>query len=118
LLSQRLRHRVSIEVLVPTRNQTSGSVKESWQSFWCDSQTEIKDWPAEVLTGPGRESVASGAKQSETDARITLRWFPGLTQSMRLIFEGETYDIQSIEKDKTGRREYRLRCNFGAGEGS
>ncbi len=118
MLTQRLRHRVTVQHSLNLRNPTTGSVTTTWHTFWCDSNTPVENWPAEVLTGPGREPFASDAKQSETDARIVLRWFPGLTQAMRILFDGEQFDIQSIEKDRTGRREYRLRCTIGVGDGS
>lgn len=118
MLAQRLRHRVTVQHSAIIRNMTTGSTTTSWTTFWADSNTPVENWPAEVLTGPGREPYASGAKQAETDARITMRWFPGLTQKMRIVFEGQVYEIIGIEKDRTGRREYRLQCKQGIGDGS
>jgi head-tail adaptor len=75
--------------------------------------------PAEVLTGPGREDVAAGAERAETDARINLRWLPGIDTQMRVIWESEPngkrpeFAIQSMELDATGMREIRLRCVHG-----
>lgn len=73
---------------------------------------------AEVLTGPGKEAVAAGTTRAESAARINLRWFPGLTEKMRIVWNGSNYNIHSIELDETGRREYRLKCTASPSEPS
>lgn len=90
----------------------------------------VKEWgiayanvPAEVLTGPGREGVAAGAERAETDARINLRWLPGIDTEMRVVWESEPngqrpeFAIQTMELDATGMREIRLRCVHGRENG-
>lgn len=116
-LTYRLRHRVAIQERVETQDQTTGEVVISWQNVWLDSDTELDSVPAEVLTGPGRELTASGSVQAETSARINLRWFPGLTQAMRILWDGKVYNIRSIETDRTGRMEYRTTCTDGLNAG-
>lgn len=76
--------------------------------------------PAEVLTGPGREFVASSAKQAEATARINLRWFPVDRLELcrwRVLWDGRIYNIVSAETDLTARREWRLRCEDGPSRG-
>ena len=111
MLTQRLRHRVDVEHQVPEFTSSGEEVGHVWDEF-------ATDLPAEVLTGPGREFNAADAKQAETTARITLRWFPGLTPAMRIIWEGLAFDILSIETDVTGRKEYRLRLKQGVNNGA
>jgi len=110
-LSQRLRHRV----LIQAKEIVTGPGGEPLGHEWVDF---IADVPAEVLTGPGREFHAADAKQAETSARMTLRWFPGLLPTMRIAWEGLLYNITSIETDRTGRMEYRLRCQEGPTDGA
>lgn len=110
MLAHRLRHRVDIEKQVHEQNPATGRVKTTWEPF-------MSDVPAEVLTGPGRERVASGAVQAEVAARINLRWFPGLDPSMRVVWDGRKFNISSIETDVTARREYRLICAASVDEG-
>lgn len=81
---------------------------------WADVFANV---PAEVLTGPGRELRAAGAELAETDARINLRWLPGVTQQMRVLWEGKIYNITGIEYDATARREVRLTCVEGRNDG-
>jgi len=110
MLAYRLRHRVTVQELVEVQNTTTGAVTREWENF-------LADIPAEVLTGAGREFVQSGATQSEIAARINMRWFPGLTQKHRIVWDTNIYNILSIETDMTGRQEYRLKCKAGVSDG-
>ena len=110
MLAYRLRHRVTVQELVEVQNTTTGAVTREWEDF-------LADIPAEVLTGAGREFVQSGATQSEIAARINMRWFPGLTQKHRILWDTNIYNILSIETDMTGRQEYRLKCKAGVSDG-
>lgn len=119
MLAYRLRHRIAFQQLV-TEQDSDGRRTEVWRNVWLDSNTELVNVPAEVLTGPGREFQAAGATQAETSARINLRWFPASEFDMakwRILWDGRQYGIGSIETDKTGRREWRLRCTAGPSEG-
>ena len=110
MLAHRLRHRVTVQELVEVQDTTTGAVTREWQDF-------LADVPAEVLTGPGKEFVGSGATQGEITARINMRWFPGLTQKMRIVWDMSVYNIVSIETDITARQEYRLKCSSGVTDG-
>ena len=116
-LTYRLRQRVAIQEMIEGQDATTGEVTISWQNVWIDSESELDAVPAEVLTGAGREVVAAGAIQAETSARINLRWFPGLTAAMRILWDGKVYNIRSIETDRTGRMEYRTTCTDGVNAG-
>lgn len=117
MLAHRLRHRITFQEQVNTQDPNTGAVTLSWENVWLDSSTELKDVPAEVLTGPGREWVGAGTINAETAARINLRWFPGLNTAWRILWDGQVYNIQSKETDVTGRQEWRLRCVDGPSEG-
>ena len=110
MLAYRLRHRVTVQELVEVQNTTTGAITREWEDF-------LADVPAEVLTGAGKEFVSSGATQGEITARINMRWFPGLTQKMRILWDTKEYNILSIETDMTGRQEYRLKCSSGVTDG-
>ena len=110
MLAYRLRHRVTVQELVEVQDTTTGAVNREWQDF-------LADVPAEVLTGVGKEFVGSGATQGEITARINIRWFPGLTQKMRIVWDTNQYNILSIETDITARQEYRLKCSSGVTDG-
>jgi SPP1 family predicted phage head-tail adaptor len=111
------RHRVEIQEKVEAQNPVTGVITATWQTVSLDSDTPMDSVPAQVMTGQGREMHAAGTKLAETDARINFRWFPGLDEAMRVIWDGKTYGILSISTDLTGRREYRLHCK-GLTDGS
>jgi SPP1 family predicted phage head-tail adaptor len=110
MLAHRLRHRVNIQQQVETQSSSTGAFSVTW----VDVYTNV---PAEVLTGAGREMFQAEARQGELTARINMRWFPGLTQKMRVVWQNVPYNINSIETDATARREYRLRCSAGLNDG-
>lgn len=116
--AQRYRHRVEIQERTEAQDSETLESSFSWDTFALDSDTELDSYPAEVLTGPGRELNAADAKQGEIAARINMPWFPGLTQAMRILWDGNVFDIVSIETDSTARREYRLKVSAGVSGGS
>lgn len=102
---------------IETQNTTTGAMSIVWQNVMLDTDTVLDSVPAEVLTGAGREFNQSGAIQGEIVARINMRWFPDLTQAMRILWDGKVFNIHSIETDLTGRQEYRLKCTAGVNDG-
>lgn len=104
------RHRVALQEPVQIQDSTTGEVFVFWSTV-----ADCSSIPCEVLTGPGREFKSSGTTQAETSLRVAFRWFDGLLPTWRLVWNGKTYNVGSIELDATGRREYRLTCT-GLGE--
>lgn len=116
MLTHRLRHRIAIQEAVETQDPNTGEMIASWQNVTVNG-VELSSYPAEVLTGPGRERHLAGTTQAEATARLTLRWFPGLDPAWRILWEGKVFNIVSIETDAKARREYRLRCIDGLSDG-
>jgi SPP1 family predicted phage head-tail adaptor len=116
VLAPRLRHRVTFQEQGASRDD-DGVETIAWQTVALDSDTDLENVPAEVLTGPGKEVTASGARQSDIAARITVRWFAGLSAAWRIVWDGQTFNIATWETDITGRREYRIRCTAGMNDG-
>jgi head-tail adaptor len=114
-LSARLRHRVEFQAQVVTQD-SDGETDLTWSTAEVDGLL-LDCVPAEVLTGPGREFFAADSKRAQAVARITVRWFPGLSAAWRVVWEGRTFNIESIETDATARRDLRLRCSEGVNDG-
>lgn len=123
MLAHRLRHRVTFQRNMPVeRDEDNVPIPGSggWQTVVLADGTRLECVPAEVLTGPGRESQGGAATQSETSARINLRWFQASERDMaawRIVWDGRMYNITSVETDITARREWRLRVTAGPSEG-
>ncbi len=111
----RLRHRIEIQHLTyGPPDPTSGHSKKEWLPLFPYLL------PAEVLEGAGREAFQAGTIQAETTARINLRWFPVARDElvrMRVIWEGQVFEILEAVRDQTARKEWRLRCKDGATDG-
>ena len=117
-LAPRLRHAITFQAQV-TERDSDGVATTTWENAWADSETELVDVPAEVLTGPGREFLQSGQMQSDVAARITCRWFPGGPQaSWRILWDGRVFNIKGDpDTDATGRREWRFKVTAGLNDG-
>lgn len=118
MLTNRLRHRITFQAQEKQQDSETGSERVTWVDVTLADGTLLVDVPAEVLTGPGREFRAAAATQGEATARINLRWFPGLELTWRVLWQGNTYNISSVETDATARKEWRLRCESGVTDGT
>lgn len=116
MLANRLRHRVAVQQPVKTQSPTTGGVVVTWQTITIGG-VPMSKVPAEVLTGPGREFKQSGATQADYDLRVNMRWFAGLKPSYRILWQGEPYNIVSIETDSTNRCDYYIKCQGGLTDG-
>lgn len=102
--SYRLRHRIDIQCKQKQKDADTGAVIYQWVDAVADDGTVLSAVPAEVLTGPGRELVASGAPHVQVDARINLRWFPMADTALaecRVLWDGRIFDITSVSTDVT-----------------
>ena len=116
--TQALIQRITFQEQVAERD-SDGVLRVSWQNVWIDSDTELADVAAEVLTGPGREFLQSGQVQSDVAARIRVPWFPGgIKSSWRVLWDGRVFNIKGDpDMDASGRREYRFKCTAGVNDG-
>lgn len=117
MLTPNLRHSVTIQKLTSYQDPQTGESVTEWANVWLDSETELVDVPAQVLTGPGRELRGAASKQAEDTVRINLRWFPGFQAGWRVLWDGHIYDINSVEFDSSARQEIRLRGTGGLTDG-
>ena len=119
MLAYRLRHRVAVQQLNEVQDTNTGSVSYMWETVVLSGGTVLDGVPAEVKASnrPGREFVESGSTQGENPILINMRWFPGLDLKMRIVWDGDAYNIISIDTDITNRQEYRLKCITGVSDG-
>lgn len=115
--AQRYRHRITFQEQYVSVSSVDGSREVTWIDVQLPTGELLVDYPAEVLTGPGREFLQSGQVQGEVAARINCRWFPGIDQSWRILWGDEVYNIGAFDSDRTDRREYRIRCTGRVNDG-
>lgn len=108
----RLRHRVTIQHRVSTRDTETGEVKYNWVDLYAKV-------PAGVESLSGRDFISAKAEQSEISARIVLRPKKDIVSGMRIIFRGDTYTLESppLSDKKSGLEYLTLLCSHGAKDG-
>lgn len=115
MLAQRLRHRVDIQAPVITRDpETEEAIREDWESIRGSADELI---PAAIEPLSGREFLAAASTQSAVSTRITIRERAGLLPSMRVLHQGDVYNIRAILPDPSLRRHLVLMCETGANDG-
>ncbi|EIU7559268.1 phage head closure protein [Providencia rettgeri] len=102
-----LRHIVTFQQNISVE-LPSGTYDDQW--------VDIATTRAEVKPISGRELLAAEAELSEITVRVWMRYRPDITSACRMLFQGETYDIQSVIPDvKCTRLE--LLCKQGVSDG-
>jgi head-tail adaptor len=108
-ITHRLRHRVSFWQKVAVRD-VDGMVDESWSMI-----EDLENVPAEVLTGPGRESVPADQPISTVAARITVRYLSQLASpyGLRITHGDDIYHVETFHADATGMKQITMVCSKG-----
>lgn len=96
-----LRHRITIQQLIETRNEL-GEVVQSWQDF-------ATVWAA-IEPLRGREYFDSQQINAEVTTRIRIRYRPGIKPKMRAVYGTRIFDIQSVIDIEERHQEIHLMC--------
>lgn len=88
----KLRHRIALQRPALTQDPQTGEMVKHWH-------TVDNVW-AEVVPLSAREFLAARATQSETVARVVVRYRADVDSRMRLIHRGEVYAIDGVLADK------------------
>jgi SPP1 family predicted phage head-tail adaptor len=95
---------VRIERPVETDNGAGGKVV-AWVKV-CDA------W-AKMRPGRGRETMIGGVLTAYTAEIITTRWFPGVTEKWRIVFEGRVFNIRDKADLEEMHQFYEFACEEG-----
>lgn len=109
MLAPRLRHRIDIQ-------QNTETIIDGDRSYaWTTIHAAV---PADFLSGPGREFLAAEAIRAETAGRFVIRYLPGVTAEMRVLWEGLAWNIKAPPIiDATARRDMTLLVGAGVNDG-
>lgn len=105
MLAPRLRHRITIEQPSQTRDEFGGVI-DGWAVV-------AQNVPAEVMAMTGREYLAARAMQAATMTTFVIRQSPKVTQTMRILFNGEVYAVKAVLPDSTFMRYQKIMCETG-----
>lgn len=81
----KLRHRVTIERYVTDRDPEDNSVIKEWRPY-------ATRW-ASIEPLRSREYWQAAQTQSEATHTIRMRYTPGITSSMRIVYKGRIFEI-------------------------
>lgn len=109
-LAAKLRHRINVQSRTASQDATTGETTFTWSNT-------LTSEPAEVVPLSGRELIQSGATQAQVDTRMTIRWRSGIEPTMRVVFDGNNYQITAVLPDPTSRRWLTLMCQRGVNNG-
>ena len=108
--SGKLRHRITLQNVQPVQDATTGEVSDEWADL-------ATVWAA-VEPLSVREFTAAQAVQSKVTTMIIIRYRQGVDASMRILFDGKTYNIEGVLADKKSGKEYlTLPCSEGVNNG-
>ena len=86
--------RIEFQHYVTTRDE-EGVYKKTWEPF-------RKLW-AKVYPVSGREYFQAATTQNEYTVRVVIRYRKDITDAMRFIYEGKSYEINQIINDNDAR---------------
>ena len=109
LRAGQLRQRVTLQ----TRDTTADAYGQQ-VTTWTDFAASV---PAEVAPLSGREFLTAGATQGEVMAKVLIRYLAGVVPAMRLLFDGDTYNIVAVLPDSTARKHLTLMVGKGLNNG-
>ena len=85
-----MKHRITIQSFRGIRDELGQTIQE-----WYDFKTV---WCA-IKTVKGTEIFSAGTVRTENIYRFVIRYTSGITSSMRIIFEGKIFGIESVLND-------------------
>lgn len=98
-----LRHRVTLQVLQSTLDDSDGEVTETY--------TSIADVWADVRMASGREFIQAAGRQSDISVTIRIRHRPGLEPSMRVLHGSRIFHVVAVLDDpRSGKEAVTLAC--------
>jgi SPP1 family predicted phage head-tail adaptor len=93
-----LRHRITIQSLVNSQDETTGIMTSTYETFAVVY--------AEVHPLSAREFIAANMAQSNVTARITIRYLAGIKPSMRILHGDSVFNIEGVLADPRSGIEY------------
>ncbi len=98
-----LRKRITIQNTTASQD-TYGAQNITWENFAVNR-------PAEVTPLSGREFFDAQQTQSSIEVRFKIRYIRGIKPKMRILYNGEGYDIQSVINLNERNREFQILCS-------
>ena len=108
MLAGQMRRRVTIQSRATTVDAVGGQ-SQAW--------TDVCTLWAQVVPTGGKESTVGGARRAESLYTVTTRYYPGIAPKMRILFEGQIFEIVNINDTDQRHRELVMSCQAGLTNG-
>jgi SPP1 family predicted phage head-tail adaptor len=95
-----LRQRIALQAQTEVQSP-QGDVTLTWANLYVDV-------PAAFLPAKGREIVVGDGLRHELPAKFVIRWLPGVTTAQRVLWDGQTWLVEDVMPDPTGRKQLTL----------
>lgn len=95
--AQELNRKITFQEEIIGQDPVTGEMVTTW--------TDLATVFAKVEPLVGREYMAAAAIQAEDTTKFTCRYRGDLNASMRIVFDGKNYNIQSIQNIRSANRE-------------
>lgn len=103
------RHQITIQKVTVNQDDTGNEI-ESWSNF-------ANIW-ADVRDISGREYFAAKQTNAEVTTKVTIKYFPGINASMRILHGNRTLYLEGPPIDPDGcKRDLILMCKEVAADG-
>lgn len=106
-MSKPLNNRARLQELSPDLDE------RGQRSIWVD---RFKFWCSiDPLTG--RELLAAQQEKSEISHEVEMRFRPGITAAMRIVFKNRIFDIHAVTNPRERNERLKLLCGEGLSDG-
>lgn len=105
-----MRHRITVQEYTESRDPNTGVVTRSWT----DKYTDI---PAAIRPLTSREMQAASARNSRVEVEFELRADYDITAAMRIVFEGDNWELEAPQYDETRKRRMKVKAARGMTDG-
>lgn len=102
---------ISIQKLTQTRDAEGGMV-DTWLNFAPNVWARVNH-----LSGNERAATRQGGQKLDARTEFTIYYIPGVTNTMRVVFDGKHYAIQHVNNFMDGNEYLVLTCDTGGNHG-
>lgn len=111
LQSGKLRERITIEHPAVTRDSAGGMVR-SWAVLAENIAASRRDF-----AGGEKPTTSHGGEVASARAEFTMHWRPDVIEQMRVLHNGQVFNIRHVNNFAGRRQSLILTCETGGGDG-
>lgn len=102
-------------ITIQSRTQgkdAEGGITDAWQDFSANIWAKVAH-----LSGNERRATQHGGQMLEARTEFTIRYLPGVLNTMRVVFDGKHYAIRHVNDFEDAHAFIVLTCDTGGNHG-